>query len=267
MRKVRQGVKVIKAKEKVRGRGGEERRARTEVCRARSVGRGARGQQAVLGAWARSGRRPQFGALGVGPRGPGAWRGGGPGGGDGAAAAGEGCTGAGCARQGRQAPRSGAFVLCRGKQAAPAWRWPSTGASSGAPRARWIGHPRNRPTFSPPLSCRSPGPTLQARRREEARGLGRGKGPPGPRVLTPDSPRRPECGRTKSSLASGGTFRGGRMRCRGRRGEAGWKQSGAQVGELGGACTELRLWMESGHMLFLSVVTLSSPPQSLFPLL
>lgn len=181
----------------MRGRVGEERRERTGVCTARSVGRGARDRRAVLGARIRNGWRPLLGGLQVGPRGPGARRGGGPGGGDGAAAAGVGCTGAGYARQGRQAPRSGAFVLCRGKQAAPAWRWPSTGASSGAPRARWIGHPRNRPTFSPPLSCGSPGPTLQARRREEARGLGRGKGPPGPRVLTPDSPRRAECRRTE----------------------------------------------------------------------
>lgn len=197
MRKVRQGGKAIKAKEKVRR--AEDRRGRTGVCRERSDGRGARGRQAAPGALARSGGRPLLGGLGVGPRGPWARRGGGPGGGDDAAATGGGCTGTSCARQGRQAPRSGAFVLCRGKQAAPAWRWPSTGASSGAPRARWIGHPRNRPTFSPPLSCRSLGPTLQARRREEARGLGRGKGPPGPRVLTPDSPRRPECRRTKLS--------------------------------------------------------------------
>lgn len=143
--------KAIKAKGKVRGRGGEERQERTGVHRARSAGRGARDWRAVPGVRARSGRRPLLAGLGVGPRGPGARRGGGTGGGDGAAAAGEGCARAGCARQGRQAPRSGAFVLCRGKQAAPAWRWPSAGASSGAPRARWIGHPRNRPTFPPPL--------------------------------------------------------------------------------------------------------------------
>lgn len=190
-----QDGKAIKAREKVSGKGGEERRERTGVCPARSAGRGARDRRAVPGARARSHRRPLLGGLGVGPWGPGARRGGGTGGG-GAAAAGEGCAQAGCARQGRQAPRSGAFVLCRGKQAAPAWRWPSAGASSGAPRARWIGHPRNRPTFPPPLSCGSLGRTLQARRREEARGLGRGKEPPGPRVLTPDSPRRPECRRT-----------------------------------------------------------------------
>ena len=52
-----QGGKAIKAKEKVRGRGGEERQ-RTGVHRARSVGRGARDRRAVPGVRARSGRRP-----------------------------------------------------------------------------------------------------------------------------------------------------------------------------------------------------------------
>lgn len=43
------------------------------------------------------------------------------------------------------------------------------------------------------------------------------------------------------------------MRRRGRRGKAGGDRTGAQVGALGGACTVLRICMESGHLLFLIV--------------
>lgn len=150
-RKVQQEGKAIKDLEKVRGRG-EERGARTGDCRERGAERGARDPRCSGHAgW----RRPAPPALWVGGQASGAWvpagrrsrrrrrrrrcgRGGGR-------------ARAGCARQGRQAPCSGAFVLCRGKQAAPAWRWPSAGASSGAPRARGLATRETGP-LSPLLS-------------------------------------------------------------------------------------------------------------------
>ena len=79
---------------KSKGEGEREGRRRKTgrrgVCRARSVGLGAREQRAVPGARARIGRRPLLGGLAVGLRGPGARRAGGTGGGDGAAATGAG---------------------------------------------------------------------------------------------------------------------------------------------------------------------------------
>lgn len=170
-----------------RSKGEGEREGRrgaegTGVCGARSAGRGARDQWAAPGARASSSRRPCSASSGSGRGVPGA-----------GLRAGRLCT------PGAPGAALGRICTLPREAGSPAWRWPSPGASSGAPRARWIGHPRNRPTFPPPFSCRAPGPTLQARRREEARGLGRRKGPPGPRVLTPDSPRRPECRRTKPS--------------------------------------------------------------------
>lgn len=45
--------------------------------------------------------------------------------------------------------------------------------------------------FSPSPLVQGWEPSLQARRRVETRELGRGKGPQGPRVLTPGSPRYP----------------------------------------------------------------------------
>lgn len=89
-----------------RSKGEGEREGRrgaegTGVCGARSAGRGARDQWAAPGARASSSRRPCS-----------------AGSGSGRGSRGLGCAPAGCARQERQAPRSGAFVLCRGKQAA-----------------------------------------------------------------------------------------------------------------------------------------------------
>lgn len=136
--------KAIQAKEKVRGRGGEERRERTGVCRARSAGLGARDRRVVPGARVRSAGAPAWWA-----RGPaaGSW---GParrrsrrrrrrGGRGGRLHGGRLCT--------PRAPGAALGRICTLPREAPAWRWPSAGASSGALRARWIGHPRNRPTF------------------------------------------------------------------------------------------------------------------------
>lgn len=53
--------------------------------------------------------------------------------------------------------------------------------------------------FSPSPLVQGWEPSLQARRRVETRGLGRGKGPHGPRVLTPGSPRYPACKGTQPS--------------------------------------------------------------------
>lgn len=53
------------------------------------------------------------------------------------------------------------------------------------------------------------------------------------------------------------------MRCRVGEGKRAEEPRGAQVRELGGACTELRLWMKSGHLLFLILfVDLATPPES-----
>lgn len=102
-----------------------------------------------------------------------------------------------CARLGRQTLRSGAFVLCRGKPAAPGR--PNAGASSEAPRARGLATRETSP-FPPSPLVQGWEPSLQARRRRvETRGLGRGKGPHAPRVLTPGSPRYPACKGTQHS--------------------------------------------------------------------
>lgn len=56
-----------------------------------------------------------------------------------------------CARLGRQTPRSGAFVLCRGKPAAPGR--PNAGASSEAPRARGLATRETSPFLPLPSSA------------------------------------------------------------------------------------------------------------------
>lgn len=91
-----------------------------------------------------------------------------------------------CASLGRQTPRSGAFVLCRGKPAASGR--PSAGASSEAPRARGLATRETSP-FPPSPLVQGWELLLQARRRVETKGLGRGKGPLALGVLTPVSPR------------------------------------------------------------------------------
>lgn len=99
-RKAGQEGEATGAKEKVRGRGEEGRRGPGSAGRA-ALGE-ARGTSGLLrarglaaaGAPARRARGRAAGSRGLG------------------------CARAGCARQERQAPRSGAFVLCRGKQAA-----------------------------------------------------------------------------------------------------------------------------------------------------
>lgn len=56
-----------------------------------------------------------------------------------------------CARLGRQTLRSGAFVLCRGKPAAPGR--PNAGASSEAPRARGLATRETSPFLPLPSSA------------------------------------------------------------------------------------------------------------------
>lgn len=125
--KVRQKRKAMAEREKVLARGPG------------SAGRGHRGAVS-RGRWLAAARR-----LGV-RRGSGArWGDRTLGGGAGEA---ERCR---CARLGRQTPRSGAFVLCRGKPAAPGR--PNAGASSEAPRARGLATRETSPFLPLPSSA------------------------------------------------------------------------------------------------------------------
>lgn len=175
------------------GRGRRERDGEMEEGRAEGKcnqrkGEGERRRKrdadgALQGARAAGGRRPARWAPGpaAGAWGPAGRR---PAGGRGEAARGP----AVHAKGARRRARAHLYFAAGSRQPRP---------GAGLALAPPLGHrglvdwpPEKQARFPPPLSCWSPGRTLQARRRVEgARGLGRGKGPPGPLALTPDSPR------------------------------------------------------------------------------
>lgn len=175
--KVCQRRGAVPAKGKVRGRGCEERRQRTGVCRARSVGRGARDRGAVLGARVRRG--PGSGSGSVGSRsGRGVL---GPGGAAVPAAEtarrprGEVARGRLCTPRAPGAALGRICTLPR-EAGSPAWRWPSAGASSGHRGLGGLATRGTGPLF--PLLSRAGLPDGRARHGAERRrgGWGGGRG-------------------------------------------------------------------------------------------
>ncbi|XP_041585839.1 spidroin-2-like [Vulpes lagopus] len=188
-----------------RWREGEEEVGRTGLCGRAASGeaRGTGGRPGARGLEAAGAPRSAGAGSGCGALGPGG-------------AAVPAAAAAAAARRPRGLAERGPAVLAKGARRrarahlyfaagsrqpglALAWPWRLLWGTAGS--GDWP--PEKQAHFSPPLPCGSPGRTLQARRREEARGLGRGKGPPGPRALTPGSPRRPERRATRASEASG----------------------------------------------------------------